>query len=480
MTVEALIALVPLIVVAGTTVIVMLAIACYRDFRLSFYLTLAGLLLAAFTLPLGLRVAPIQVTSLVLIDAYALFFSGLTILGAVIVTLLSGAYFRRSDDQNEELFVLLLSATLGGMVLVCSDHFAMFFLGLEILSVSLFPMVAYRVRCKLPLEAGIKYLMLSGVSSALLLFGMALIYGESGTLSFPQLGQAAESLAQNPLAQVGTILILAALGFKLSLAPFHLWTPDVYQGAPAPVTAFVATVSKGAVFALFLRFWVSSHAAQSDTFSDLLTLIAMVSILGGNLLALLQANLKRMLAYSSIAHMGYLLTAVIAGSSLQTDLLTESVAFYVVAYMITNLGAFGVVSALSNDERESEELNHYQGLFWHDPVFASILTANLLSLAGIPLTIGFIGKFYVFAASVSAKLWPLVAVVVIGSGIGLYYYLRVVLVMCAERDTESRSRPASPLVLRLMLSALVLVLLWSGIAPQPLVETIIAITKSLS
>jgi NADH-quinone oxidoreductase subunit N len=341
-------------------------------------------------------------------------------------------------------------------------------------------MIAYRVKDRLSLEAGIKYLMLSGVSSALLLFGMALIYGEVGVLSFQQLSELSISVPANPLLLIGVILIIAAVGFKLSLVPFHLWTPDVYQGAPAPVMAFVATVSKGAVFALLLRFFISAQADRSDVFLDILSLIAAASILAGNLLALLQTNLKRMLAYSSIAHMGYLLVALIAGSVLQTVLLTESVGFYLLAYVITNLGAIGVVSAFSNDSQECEELEAYNGLFWRDPWLATILTLNLLSLAGIPLTVGFIGKFYVFAAGVSAALWTLVGAVVIGSGIGLYYYLRVVLVMLKPADAESQ-RATSPAVLaKLALASLALVLLWSGIYPQPFVETLHAIAKTLS
>lgn len=480
MTWEALIALLPLIAVTGAATVVMLAIAVRRNYHWAFFLTLLGLLITLALLPQALRLAPIQATGLILIDPYAIFFSGLILAAALIVAILCYAYFRRSDAENEEIFVLLLTAVLGGMMLVSSSHFATFFIGLEILSVSLFPMIAYRVKDKRSLEAGIKYLMLSGVSSALLLFGMALIYSEAGVLSFQQLGQLPGTLAANPLTLVGAILIIAALGFKLSLVPFHLWTPDVYQGAPAPIMAFVATVSKGAVFALLLRFLVTGHGYSSDTLLDILSLIGVASILAGNLLALLQANLKRMLAYSSIAHMGYLLVTLVAGSVLRNELLTESVSFYLLAYVITNLGAIGVVSALSSDSGECEEMESYTGLFWRDPWLAVILTLNLLSLAGIPLTVGFVGKFYVFAASVGAALWILVGAVIIGSGIGLYYYLRVVLVML--KSSTDAPQPACPgtILTRLTLASLAALLLWSGIYPQPFMEALQAIAQTLT
>lgn len=477
MTIAALFALLPLIVIAGASVLVMLAIALRRDARLAFWLTLIGMILALAVLPLSLRLAPMQVTDLLLVDAYAVFFIGLIVSAAALVALLCQGYFRQ--QQREEIYVLLLTATLGGMLLVSSNHFALFFLGLEILSVSLFPMIAFRVGNKASLEAGIKYLMLSGVSSALLLFGMALIYAASGVLSFPRLAQVAVGIAGDPLAQVGVILMLAGLGFKLSLVPFHLWTADVYQGAPAPVTAFIATVSKTAVFALLVRFWITGGAYRGEVLADILGCIGAVSVLAGNVLALLQTNLKRMLAYSSIAHMGYVLIAFVAGSTLQTELLAESVGFYLLAYLLTNLGALGVISVLSGDEQEYENLDAYEGLFWREPWLAVILTVNLLSLAGIPLTIGFIGKFYVFAASIHASLWPLVACVVVGSGIGLYYYLHVVVVMLGRVLSTPKALPAQSLT-KPALALLALLLVGAGVFPGALIQVLQVVAKALA
>lgn len=480
MNMTGLLALLPMIVVAATAIGVMLAIGLRRDGRLAFSLTLAGLGLALAALPVSLQLAPISVTGLIRIDAYAIFFSAMILVLAAVVALLCRSYFKDDSSDNEELNVLLLTAGLGGMILVSGTHFASFFLGLEILSVSLFPMIAYQMNNKRALEAGVKYLMLSGVASALLLFGMALVYAETGVLSFQELSRWFVGAEVQPLIITGSVMMLAAVGFKLSLAPFHLWTADVYEGASVPVTAFVATVSKTAVFALLLRFWIVSDAWRSASLMDVLIPIAVLSVLAGNLLALLQTRIKRMLAYSSIAHMGYLLIALIAGSILKTELLVESIAFYLLAYAISNLGAIGVVSALSGSGREWENLSDYSGLFRREPVLAGILTLNLLSLAGIPLTIGFIGKFYIFAASVHAALWMPVTVVVIGSGIGLYYYLRVILVMFEQVQAPNESRPVSSWPVRIALGFLALLLLWSGIFPETLMEALLAVAGTLS
>ncbi|QXP87942.1 NADH-quinone oxidoreductase subunit N [Methylococcus capsulatus] len=465
MTTDALTALLPFIVLSAAAVAVMLAIAIRRSFRLVFWLTIGGLLAGLSTLPHASSVAPLQVTDLLRVDAYGLFFHALFLLAALVVALLCLAYFRRRENENEEIFVLLLTSTLGALLLVSSAHLAMFFLGLEVLTISLFPMIAYSVRASRPLEAGIKYLMLSGLASSFLMFGMALVYGDLGVLSFEQIGAHGAELEQKPLALAGLFLILAAIGFKLSLVPFHLWTPDVYQGAPTPVTAFLATVSKASVFALLLRFFT---AERSETFLCVLGLLAVVSILAGNLLALLQVSLKRLLAYSSIAHMGYLLTGFVAAGLLRRDLQTETIAFYLAAYTVTSLTAFGAISALSDDDRESDRLSDYAGLFWRSPWLAAVLTLSLLSLAGIPLTVGFVGKFYVFAVGVQAETWPLVATVVIGSGIGIYYYLRVVLTMIQPAGVGQRVtlHPAAGAAL----AAAALVILAAGLFPQPLID----------
>jgi NADH-quinone oxidoreductase subunit N len=271
----------------------------------------------------------------------------------------------------------------------------------------------------------------------------------------------------------GFVLALVGLGFKLGLVPFHLWIPDVYQGAPAPITAYVATVSKGAVFALLLRFVSDVQALQHGALGVLFGLLAAASMIAGNVLALLQHNVKRLLAYSSIAHLGYLLVALLAGGSLAL----EAVTFYLIAYFIMTLGAFGIVTILSRESRDADMLEDYRGLFWSRPWLAGTLTLMLLSLAGIPVTVGFVGKFYAITAGLDARLWFLVLLLVANSAIGVYYYLRLIVAMF-EQPVWIAGRPAVRVETRtgwttvLSLGLMVSLLLWLGLYPEPMIDFI--------
>jgi NADH-quinone oxidoreductase subunit N len=416
--------------------------------------------------------APRTVTPLLVIDRYAIFYTGLILVASFAVALLAFSYLERHEGKPEEFYLLLLLATLGSVVLVSSNHFASFFLGLEILSVSLYPLIAYQRRNLLGIEAGVKYLVLAGVSSAFLLFGMALVYADLGTLLLPEIAaQIAKIAHPGVLLLTGFGLIMVGIGFKLALVPFHLWTPDVYQGAPAPVTAFVATVSKGAMFALLLRYFTQVNFQQNRTLVVIFAVMAVASMLVGNLLALLQDNLKRLLAYSSIAHLGYLLVALLASGPLAMT----AVAYYLVAYFVMTLGAFGIVIVLSGRNVEADTLEDYEGLAWRRPWMAALLTATLLSLAGIPLTAGFVGKFYVLAAGAESRLWWLLIIMVATSSIGLFYYLRVVVIMYRLTVSEADLSPVKPslsLAGSVALAALTLLLVWLGVYPAPLIRII--------
>src|SRR5665213_627364 len=284
----------------------MLAAAVHRSHLLALVLTLLGLA-SAFCSVFFVHFR--QVTALLIIDSYALFFMGLIVAASFAVALLAYGYLAAREGNREEFYVLILVATLGAMVLAASTHFVSFFLGLEILSVALYALISYLHGRALPVEAGIKYLVLAAASAAFLLFGIALLYADLGTMDFARIAQLLATQADlNPtLLLPGVALIVTGIGFKLALVPFHMWTPDVYEGAPAPVTAFVATVSKGAMFALLLRYFHQSGVRSFSPVFLAISIIAVASMFAGNLLALLQNNVKRILAYSSIAHMGCLL-----------------------------------------------------------------------------------------------------------------------------------------------------------------------------
>ncbi len=476
-----LVALLPLLLLAGTSILVMLAIAIHRQHGLILAMTLVGLAASFVCIWAALPLAPRQVTALLIVDGYALFYIGLTIAATFAIALLSFNYFKNRDVQAEEFYVLLLGAALGSAVLVASSHFVSFFLGLEILSVSLYALNAYFRTSARPLEAGIKYLVLAASSAAFLLFGMALIYSQLGSMSFATIESLLQSGANfsRPFLLMGTALVITGFGFKLALVPFHLWTPDIYEGAPAPVGAFVATVSKGAMFALLFRYFYHTGTYSLGAIPLVFTIIAIASMILGNLLALLQSNVKRLLAYSSIAHMGYLLVAFEAGGSRAA----EAVAFYLCAYFITMLGAFGVITVMSEGDREADRLEDYRGLFWRHPAVALIFTATLLSLAGIPLTAGFVGKFYVLASGASAALWLLVLVLVVTSVFGLFYYLRVVVTLFAEPEVEVPGfLPYVPSLRQAggyVLVVLSILLIGLGLYPGPLLDLIHRAVASL-
>ncbi len=472
-------ALAPLIVTALAAVLVLVVLSVRRLHRVVAGLTLAGMLLAGASIRIAARVAPHEVGRLLTIDNYSLFYFGLLLGAAVVVVLLAVTYLDQRRENREEFYVLLLVSTLGAMVLVASNHFVSLFLGLEVLSVGIYGMIAYFRSAPHAAEAGLKYLILAGASSAFLLFGMALIYGQTGTMQFGPMAEQLSGDVNLGLVLPGLALMVTGVGFKLALVPFHMWTPEVYQAAPAPVTAFVATVSKGGMLALLLRFFAEFEALDLGPILSVFGLIAIASMLAGNLLALLENNVKRILAYSSIAHLGYVLVAFLAGGVLAT----EAVTFYLVAYFISTLGAFGVVSVLSDADREAEQIEDYRGLFWRRPWLATFLTATLLSLAGIPLTVGFLGKFYVVAAGVGAAQWTLVIVLVVGSTIGLFYYLRLIVVMSSQLpETEAGRSWPRPSQLRagagLALVILAVSIVWLGVYPAHLSNLIQACMPS--
>ncbi|MES2606342.1 MAG: NADH-quinone oxidoreductase subunit N [Pseudomonadota bacterium] len=473
--------LLQIILLTVTTVAVMVTAGFKRDHGLINALTQCGLFASLFIFVFIDPVTPLQVTPLLMIDEYTLFFSNLIIIGGIAVTAMAYPYFEKHHQYNEEFYLLVLCGTLGGVVMAASNHFVSFFIGMEMLGISLYAMIAYPIHAtkiaKFPLEAAIKYLIMSGIASAVMLFGMALIYAVAGSFEFSELAAATSTLdaGLQPLMLVGYLMITAGIAFKLSLVPFHMWTPDVYEGAPLPVTAFLATVSKAGMVAVALRLLLAAEAFNFSQLTVLLSLLAAASMIFGNLLAVMQSNLKRLLAYSSIAHLGYLLVVVIAAAAVPSLLSVESVSYYMAAYFFTSLGAFAVISALSNSGKELDSITDFQGLFWRNPWLTTVMITMLLSLAGIPLTAGFIGKFYIFTTGVEGQLWFLLTVLIIGSAIGLYYYLRLIYTMLQEPHGNLKDDPAKaklPMGLNAVMAAMTLAIIYLGVYPTSFIETL--------
>ena len=471
--------LMQIIMLTISTVVVMMTTAFKRDHGLISGLTVFGLFASLLTFVFIQPVLPLEATQLLIIDEYSLFFSNLIIVGAIGVALLAYPYFQNHNVQNEEFYILLMTATLGAVVLACSNHFVSFLLGMEIMGVSLYAMIAYPVHAaksaKFPLEAGVKYLILSALTSGITLFGIALVYAYIGTMGFDEIPTALEAAGDlGPVFLVGVLMIVAGAAFKLSLVPFHIWTPDVYEGAPVPVTAFLATVSKAAMLAVTLRLLLVSNAIELNVVTTVLTVMAAASIIFGNLLALLQENVKRLFAYSSIAHLGYLLVIIIAAAKIPGALSVEGVSFYMLAYFVMSLSGFAVISALSNSEKEYDQLADFRGLFWRNSWVSAVLITVLLSLAGIPLTAGFIGKFYIFTTGVESELWFLLTMLIIGSAIGLYYYLRLIYIMLqpAEDDANDPAAVSLPLGVHAVMAAMTAAIIYLGVYPAPMIDTL--------
>ena len=472
-------ALAPYLVLAGGIVALLVLVAWLRSHVVALVGALAILAASLASIPLAVGAGDQTIDGLLRVDGFALFFCALFALAALATAVLAHRYLAPRAAHRQEFHILLVIATLGAAVTASAANFASFLLGLEVLSISLYALIAYPEEGRPPLEAAAKYLVLSGAASSTLLFGMALIYLVTGTLSFAEPGPLAGN--DRLLLSVGQAMLLAGVFFKLSLVPFHMWTPDVYQGAPAPVAGFVATVSKGAVFAVLLRYALDAALLDAEVLRSVVAVVAVLSMVGGNLLALLQNSLKRLLAYSSIAHLGYLLIALLVASAPGVDagLGVESALFYLAGYFLTTLAAFGVIAALSarsDDAADADDLGACEGLLWRQPLLAAVLAAAALSLAGIPLTVGFIAKFYLVAAGVDGTVWLLVWALVLGSAIGVYYYLRIVFAVIRRPDGDA----AAPVRVRweefVTVAVLGAAILALGVHPGPLADLVAGLT----
>jgi len=478
-----LVNLLPLAVIALCSLVVMLVAAFTRRLTLSFAISLIGLIVALVSVFVVWPLQPYSVSGLLSFDSFVLF-GFLLIIGATIFVAVSAwAYLKRHSDEGGDFYFLLLLSALGACILAAASAFATFFLGLELMSVSLYALIGWRRDRAIGTEAAIKYLILAGVSSAFLLLGMAMIYADTGSMDLGRLSSI--SLSTGLVAPVGMGLLLVGVGFKLAVVPFHLWTPDVYDGAPAPVTGYIATVSKGAMIVVLVRAFapalvgsggvnsVASASQQpiSPAFPWVFAVIAGLSMFVGNILALRENNVKRILAYSSIAHLGYILVAFLAGG---TNAL-RAVSFYLVTYFVTTLGAFAVIAELSTESRDADLVEDFQGLAARRPWMAAALTAMLLSLAGLPLTAGFVGKFIIITAGAGAELWALAVILAVNGTISIFYYLKIISAMFrgfAEGGTVGASTPLIrvPFIAACAVAILVVAVVALGVYPSPLLS----------
>jgi NADH-quinone oxidoreductase subunit N len=433
-------AILPELIVVGTAIVVLfldLVVPADRRGWLA-VVTVVGLLGAlAASFPLwGQNRAAFGDT--VIADSLAAFFNVLLIVISILTALISPRFLRALNLDFGEYYILLLGATAGMMLLAAATSLMTIFLGIELLSVSLYVLSGFARTALRSQEAALKYLLLGGFATGFLLYGMALIYGATGSTTLRGIAAVTTAAASsNVLLLVGIALLSVGLAFKVSAAPFHMWTPDVYEGAPTVVTTFMSVATKAAAFAAIGRIFIATFPSISSRWYFPLALIAIFSLFIGNLVAITQDNIKRMLAYSGIAHAGYILLGVLPGS---TQGFTATL-FYIAAYAVMNFGAFAVVTAIGAGGEQTADLSYWRGLFYRRPFLATVMTIFMLSLAGIPPTVGFFAKLFVFQALVTAQIWAPLVVAVIMTIVSFYYYLRVIVVMLAQPDgavAESR------------------------------------------
>jgi len=402
----------------------------------------------------------------------------LTYLGVMVMLVYARPYVAVRGMFRGEFFVLTLFATLGMMVMISANHLLTLYLGLELLSLSLYAMVALQRDSATATEAAMKYFVLGALASGMLLYGMSMLYGATGNLEITRIAETILNLEVRDFVLVfALVFIVAGLGFKLGAAPFHMWVPDVYHGAPTAVTLFIGSAPKLAAFAFIMRLLAQGLGAEQLVveWQQMLIVMAVLSLAIGNITAIVQTNLKRMLAYSTIGHMGFLLLGILSG-----DLAGYSAGmFYVVVYVLMNLGSFGMILLLSRAGFEAENLEDFKGLNARDPWYAFLMLLLMFSMAGIPPTVGFYAKLTVLQAVIDAGFVWLAVVAVLFSLIGAFYYLRLVKLMYFDSPTDSA--PIAPRIdVHLLLSANGLAMLFFGILPGPLMSLCVhAIQASL-
>ena len=436
-------ALAPALVVGGTAAVVLLLdLLPPRDSKEHLgAISLAGVVGAVIvTVWLWLRgVETRAFRDMVVLDAFALFFAIVVGYAAGLALLISIDYIRRHTAQAGEYYALLLLATTGMMLLASANDLIVVFLALELMSLSLYVLAGLFKQRLDSGEASMKYFLLGAFASPFLLYGIALVYGATGATNLDRIAASAAARDGEPLLLLGLALLLVGFGFKISSVPFHMWAPDVYDGAPSAITAYMAATVKAAAFAAFLRVFLTAFAGVSSTWTQIIFWLAILTMIAANLTALVEGNVKRMLAYSSIAHAGFILTGLTAAGA--TGI--RAALFYLVAYAAMTVGAFGTVMVVSGRGEERERLEDYACLGRTNPLAAALMTLFLLSLAGIPPTAGFIAKVNVFSAAIEAGNWDLVMIGVLASVAAAFFYLRVIVLMYMQEpaDEPAPERP---------------------------------------
>ena len=441
-----LIALAPVLVLSVFAMLVLvLDLWGGRNKSLLVFTSLVGLLMTAISAFAKHPIPAYSFNDSYVVDHLSLFFICIFTISSALAILLSVEYNEREGIRAGEYYALILFCTVGMILLASSTDMIMIFLGIEIVSICLYVLAGIRRNDQRSNEAALKYFLLGAFATGFLLYGMTLVYGSTGSTNLFKIAEFVKnpSAQSNPLLMMGLVLLVIGFGFKVASVPFHMWAPDVYQGAPTPVTAFMAVGPKAAAFAAFFRVFADAFPEMSSSWEMLLSIIAVLSMFVGNLGAIMQTNIKRMLAFSSISHAGYILMAIIAKNSLGSS----SLLFYMLSYAFMTFGVFGIVIILGRKGEENLEIKNYSGLAYKHPVIALSMTIFLLSLGGLPPFAGFVAKFYLFSAAIQEGLLTLVIIAVLNSAISFYYYLKVVVFMYMKEPEAEFKISLTPITL---------------------------------
>ncbi len=436
-------AVLPLLILIGTAICVLLADLWMEgpDRDALGWIGLAGLLCTAIAAMTLWNTHLSTFADALVLDRYGLFFTVLFCIASGLTLLISMSYLELTDIRTGDYYSLVLFATVGMVLMAAATDLIVIFLGLEVMSLAVYVLSGIwrgQVRSN---EAALKYFLLGAFATGFLLFGIALIYGATGSMTLGPIGQAIAKVSseQRSLLIAGMALLIVAFGFKVAAVPFHVWTPDVYEGAPTAVTALMAVGVKAAAFAAFLRIFLHTFTLLATDWTGVLWVLAALTMTVGNVVALLQRNIKRMLAYSSIAHAGYLLVGMVAGGELGGS----AVLFYLIAYALMTLGAFAVVIAIGRRGQPNENLDDYAGVGFRSPFLGMAMVIFMLSLAGVPPLVGFIGKFYIFSAAVKSGYIGLTVIGVLNSVVSVYYYVGVLVRMYMVEGGAEIEMPSS-------------------------------------
>ncbi len=472
-------ALSPFLILIASVVIVILSISHNRNHFLIAMLSTFALIATFFSLYLLISIVPINIANLFYVTKYSILYISIILISGISSCVFSYAWLSRYEFNKEEFYLLLLLSTIGAMCLTISSHMSSIFISIELMSLPMFGLIAYSNYVDYTLEASFKYLILSAISSVFLLLGIAWIYAISGNLSVASINHIFLFVSNNEklVLLFGMIMVLVSFLFKLSLVPFHLWTSDIYQGTPSSILSFFSVSGKVALFSVLLHIFSYNSLISNQALYLILSLISIFSILFGNFMAIFQNNIKRFFGYSSISQLGYLLSILIMLKNNYAFSL-ETVVIYLLNYLFINIAYFGVIQLLSNSSNDIDLISFYKGLFWSKPILSGVLTIVLLSLAGLPITLGFIGKFYILSMIIQNNLWLMSVSFIFGTILGLYGYFRLIINLYLKPSKQSLNykKFASNIYTNIFSKILILLsgfmLLVFGLFPNPLIYLI--------